>query len=155
MKRCFHLPTTVAWRDEPAGLDRSEIERVVLSAIARAVAQAGGADATVVRSSEADSPRARFQALRADRAEGTYRIPSYDRDGAPTDVPLRTAAQGPTRFGQDEVFEAESPFEGKLVAILPSSTRRPGASSSSGRDRSWCSRACARTACSRRPRTRP
>jgi hypothetical protein len=119
MKRCFHLPTTVAWRDEPAGLDRSEIERVVLSAIARAVAQAGGADATVVRSSEADSPRARFQALRADRAEGTYRIPSYDRDGAPTDVPLRTAAQGPTRFGQDEVFEAESPFEGKLVAILP------------------------------------
>lgn len=119
MKRCFHLPTAVTWRDEPIGIDRPEVDRVVLSAIARAVARAGGADATVVRSAEAGSPRARFQALRADRADGTYSIPSYDRDGAPTDVPLRTSAPRPTRFGPDEVFEAESPFEGKLVAILP------------------------------------
>ncbi|HRC87195.1 MAG TPA: hypothetical protein PK413_16440, partial [Thermoanaerobaculia bacterium] len=43
---------------------------------------------------------------------GSYRVPSYDNDGEPTELPLLASRE-------DQLFTQESRLEGRLVAIFP------------------------------------
>src|SRR5689334_19245041 len=95
MNRRYHLPTQINWQEQFSGNDKARVRHVVLAAITRAVDEVATDRNQIVHLSARleEEPRERFESSRFQSESGSYSVPSYDDHGAPTQLPVRFAAQ--------------------------------------------------------------
>jgi hypothetical protein len=137
-----HLPASVVFTGELEDAKRHELERVLLTAISRAVASvstgdhpAGDASARPASPAVVGEP---LDPLRYDPRGGSYAVPSYDDRGALQPVPIvpaeaaedrterpsgteaasKPAPAVPAEAARDRVVEGQSVLEGRLVMVL-------------------------------------
>jgi hypothetical protein len=121
MKARYHLPSQVTWRSDAAADDKARFERVILSAIERALSGRAGPNAEIVRPKKAARHEGGdpFAPSRYSAAARTYGVPSYDQQGEPVDVPVVSFEDDKITVTPDRVIEDKPPFEGALVLALP------------------------------------
>jgi hypothetical protein len=123
MRRRYILPTRVTWGPEVPAENRDRLAEIVLTAVRRAVERVATGTSVIVstNSMPPQRPRERFapERQRADRA--SYRLPSFQDQGAPTDVPVETITfpEETIQAITDEVIEAAPPFQDAVVLALP------------------------------------
>ena len=95
MNRRYHLPSQINWQEQFSGNDKARVRHVVLAAITRAVDEVATDRNQIVHLSARleEEPRERFESSRFQSESGSYSVPSYDDHGAPTQLPVRFAAQ--------------------------------------------------------------
>jgi hypothetical protein len=136
MKRCYHIPTSVSWTDEPVAEESHRLQRVILSVIRRTVENmANGNQGVVAAAAQAQEDISQgFSPDRRHLDRDTYSVPSYQERGASVEVPVETITFGEEEVepitstlllhpsgevSQDRVITDRSPFEGNLIAIFP------------------------------------
>lgn len=92
MQNRYCLPSTLTWQGETHGLERAQLQRVILSAIGRAVEISAGKGAEMVAITPEIQTEVResFAASRYRSDRDTYAIPSFNGGGAATEVPIET-----------------------------------------------------------------
>jgi len=135
MKKRYHLPAQIHWNTEPTADESARLQRVILSAIGRAVESAAGETPEIVVSDfeVPESASERFSPSRYSAERSTYAIPSYKKGGGIAEVPVvtfeekeegaitSTILEHPRgKLAEDLVISGRNPFEGKLIAIFPS-----------------------------------
>ena len=96
MSTRYVVPSTIRWSGAAPAAGRERVERVILSAIRQAIADAGGPAASIVVGSPELPARAgeRFSSERRRRGGQAYALPSYDKAGELEDVPVDPSSAG-------------------------------------------------------------
>jgi hypothetical protein len=121
LKARYTIPVRATWRGEVASDEKTRLERAIFLAIEGAVksqAQRG----SEILAAEIQGPEAagdRFRSSRYRPDAGVYSIPSYQKQGAPVDVPVISFEPGQITVTPDRVIEQKPPFQGALVLALP------------------------------------
>ncbi len=136
MKRHYHIPARVRFQATVSEEDQARLQRVVLSAVRRAVELSAAETPEIVVADFAtpEETRERFSAANYRPNRRTYAVPSFQEGGAPTEVPVEqitfeeeeveeimsTLLLHPAgEVAEDRVISGRSPFEGQLIAIFP------------------------------------
>src|SRR5262245_47502702 len=120
MKARYHIPVRATWQVEPPSEERTRIERAIMIAIERAVKSKAQQGSEIV-ASEIQGPGGTselFESSRYRSDAGTYAIPSYQKQGAPVQVPVVSFEPEHITLTPDRVIEDKPPFQGALVLAL-------------------------------------
>lgn len=120
MKICYHIPVQAVWHVEPSSEEKMRLERAIMIAIERAVKSKAQQCAEIVVT-EIQGPAGTselFESSRFRSDDGTYATPSYQKQGAPVQVPVVSLEPEHITVTPDRVIEDKPPFQGALVLAL-------------------------------------
>jgi hypothetical protein len=121
MKACYIIPGRASWQGELSSDEKTRIERVIFLAIERAV-KSNAEQGSEIVAAEIQGPgdtSERFESSRYRPDAGTYSFPSYQKQGAPVEVPVISFEPEQVTVTLDRVIEEKPPFQDALVLTLP------------------------------------
>ncbi|HLW71305.1 MAG TPA: hypothetical protein VKS22_11860 [Candidatus Binataceae bacterium] len=121
MKTSYNIPGRASWLDELSSDEKTRIERVIFLAIERAVKSMAehGSQIAAAEIQGAGSTSGRFEFSRFSPDAGTYSVPSYQKQGAPVEVPVISFEPEQITVTPDRVIDDKPPFQDALVLALP------------------------------------
>ena len=109
------------WTAKPVAEERARLQRVITSAIRRAVENSTDGTSDIINADfeVSDDASERFPMGRYHPDRDTYVVPSYQDGGAPTEVPVEEITFEDAPVISDRVVEGEPPFQDALALSFP------------------------------------
>lgn len=121
MRVRYNTPVRATWQGEPPSDEKTRLERAIIIAIERAVKSAAEQGSEIV-AAEVQGPEdtsERFASSRYRLDAGTYSFPSYQKQGAPEELPVVSFEPEQITVTLDRVIDEKPPFQDALVLALP------------------------------------